>query len=281
MNTRRTHLVLIILAVATFTVTLLPDDRHREIKGTIAGCTAPAQGSVAFIRAGLLDLTATMERLFSGSPETAEIDHARDEAEKLRQLLVIEKSKRLEMEKTIAGFAAFTEFTEAYGHEKYSVVPAAIIGRDPSAMQSVVVIDKGTADGIRRGAGVVWGYAAVGVVAEARSHSSLVNLLTSPACRIPAYIQRTGESTLVEGDISDTLRMPHIFRERVKNADYCLTSGELGTFPRNILIGQVAAVSLAPGELFQQIAIRPHLNLSALQTVIVLVGPEWNLLEKQ
>jgi len=226
------------------------------------------------MRAGLLDLGARLGKLLSPQTDTGELARARREVEQLRELLILERSKRLEKERIIAGLAAFERFSAEHYGQKLAVIPARVIGRDATNGPGVVVIDKGTAHGLRSGAGVVVGYTAAGVVSLAGRKASLVDLLSSPACKVPAYIQRTGESTMVSGNMGDTLLMHHVFREKVKPGDICLTSGELGIFPRDIIIGEVIEARLPPGRLFQKIVVRPRLNLSALQTVIVLVREE-------
>ena len=308
MNRRYFHIIFILLATVSFIGTLLPQARHDEMKGSMLTCLAPAQESATFIRCGLVSFTETLDRIFAGKPEPDAIKRANDEIRRLRQLLAVEKGRAIELERMIDSFAAFEDFAKA-GPERMKVIPAMIIGRDATLLPGVITINRGSNDGVRKGAGVVWGHSAVGVVAVVRPASSLVNLITNPSCKIPAFIQRTGESTLVEGTMADSVRvrlvsmpaleeegkrkkekgknhetgiaadggvvnpvrMRHVFRKQVIPGDLCLTSGELATFPRNVIIGHVTEASLQPGSFFQEVAIRPDLSVSALQAVIVLV----------
>ena len=275
MNRKYFHVLFILFVAATFVVALLPQGRHDEIKGSVLACMAPAQESATFVRGGLMGLTEMLNGTFSFAPEPDAVRRANDEIRRLRQLLAIEQNKSAEMEKTIGGFALFQQIIDPADADQMSVIPAVVIGRDATTVLGMLTINRGGADGVRKGAGVVWGHAAAGVVAVVRPRSAIVNLVTNPACKVPAFIQRTSESTVVEGgDLGDSLRMRHVFREKVLPGDVCLTSGELGTFPRNIIIGEVKQASLPPGSLFQEISVRPQLNLAALQTVIVLVREE-------
>ena len=308
MNRRYFHVIFILLATASFIGTLLPQARHDEMKGSMLACLAPVQESATFIRCGLVSFTETLDRIFAGKPDPDAIKRANDEIRRLRQLLAVEKGRAIELERMIDSFAAFEDFAKA-GPERMKVIPAMIIGRDATLLPGVITINRGSNDGVRKGAGVVWGHSAVGVVAVVRPASSLVNLITNPSCKIPAFIQRTGESTLVEGTMADSVRvrlvsmpaleeegkrkkekgknhetgiaadggvvnpvrMRHVFREQVIPGDLCLTSGELATFPSNVIIGRVTQSSQRPGSFFQEVAIRPDLSVSALQAVIVLV----------
>jgi len=274
MNRKRFWFSFSFLAAASFAAVILPQNR---IKACVLTCTAPLQSSATYARAGLMDVGARLGKLFSARPDTGELERARREIARLRELLIVERSKTIEREKMIAGLAVFEQFAAEHYGQCLAVVPARVIGRDAAGTAGVIIIDKGTAHGLRAGAGIVWGRAAVGVVTLAGKNASFVNTLTNPACKIPAYIQRTGESTMVGGNMTDTLLMHHVFRERVEPGDQCLTSGELSIFPRDIIIGEVTEARLPAGALFQKITIRPRLNLSALQAVIALVPEKTEL----
>lgn len=271
MNRKSFRIHFTLLAAASLFAAVLPDVWQVRLKGCVLSYTAPAQKTASHVRAGLLGLGGIFGKVFSPANAPGQMERAREEIARLRELLIIERGKTIEKEKMIAGLAAFERFSRDHYGEKLEVIPARIIGGDTTSLAAIAIIDKGTADGVRRGAGVVWGHAAVGVVTVAEKKASLVNLLSNPACRVPAYIQRTGESTMVSGSAADALRMHHVFRDAVKPGDICLTSGELRMFPRDIIIGAVTEARLPPGEMFQEISVRPMLNLSALQTVIVLV----------
>jgi len=273
MNDQRFRIAFAIVAVVSLVLAASPAPIQQRLKGWIVACVGPVQSSAEHIRAGLLTIARLPAKLFSGTDDS-ELRRAREEIQRLRELLVIETSKANQYRKQIEGLVDFNDFAGRNLTEKIGVIPARVIGRDATGRPGVIVIDRGTRDGVRAGAGVVWGHSAVGVVKLARSRSSLVDLITNPDCHVPAYIQRTGESTMVSGTTDGNLRMHHVFRRPVVAGDWCLTSGDLGIFPRDIVIGRVVGQPhVPPGKLFWEIVIQPQ-DLLSLQTVIVLVLEE-------
>jgi len=276
MNDQRYRIAIALLAAASLALAVTPDSVQRGVRGRIVTCVAPAQSAATHVRCGFLDLAGSLSALL-GNADPAEIRHIREENQRLRELLVIERSRAGQFRKQMEGLADFNEFAAEHLREKLGIIPARVIGRDATGRPGMMVIDRGTADGLREGVGVVWGHSAVGVVKLAQSRSALVQLLTNPDCHVPAYVQRTGESTMVSGTLTGNLRMQHVFRRPVMEGDWVLTSGDLGIFPRDIVIGRVIGEPrVPPGELFWDITVQPQ-DLQSLQTVIVLVRQEREL----
>jgi rod shape-determining protein MreC len=60
----------------------------------------------------------------------------------------------------------------------WKFIPAEVIGRDPASWLERVVVNRGTADGVRTGAGVITPQGVVGRVSEAEMYSAPIMLLT-------------------------------------------------------------------------------------------------------
>ncbi len=57
----------------------------------------------------------------------------------------------------------------------------------------------------------------------------------------------------------------------LKAGDVILTSGLGGTYPANILVGQVISVRKLETELFQSASVQPSVNFTDLRMVLVVV----------
>ncbi|OGB75890.1 hypothetical protein A2476_04645 [candidate division CPR3 bacterium RIFOXYC2_FULL_35_7] len=62
----------------------------------------------------------------------------------------------------------------------------------------------------------------------------------------------------------------------VEKGDFVITSGQGGTFPQNLLIGEVTeVVSKVETMLYQEAKVKPVVDFSNLQTVFVLLKTEF------
>lgn len=154
---------------------------------------------------------------------------------------------------------------------------ATVIARDATDGSHTIVVDRGSRDGVKPDSAVLAGYAAVGKVKVVGRRASVVELLTSPKCRIHARVLRTREQGIVEGAGRRTCRLKYVYKHRVvagDGSDVVICSGHFGSFPPGIVIGKVTVVG-KPGEtdqdpLFQTITLEPAVNLAALETVLII-----------
>ena len=152
---------------------------------------------------------------------------------------------------------------------------ATVIGEDGSPWFKTVVIDRGEADGLREGLPVVAADGVVGHLIKVSAHSSRVLLFTDHASAIAATIQRSRARGVVKGKGGGRCALEFTMREEdVKVGDAVVTSGIGGIFPKGISIGEVTMVRRGEYGIFQTIEIRPAVNLSRLEEVLVLVLPK-------
>lgn len=159
---------------------------------------------------------------------------------------------------------------------EHKMLPAEIIGRDPSGWFKTVLVDKGTRDGVSLDAGVITPDGVVGRVTEAGLTSSKVLLITDINSYIDARIKRTGTHGLVEGKGERACYLSYVLKtEDVIAGDTIVSSGINAVYPKGILVGTVTAITRDSGGFFQSIELQPAVAFSKLQEVlIVLREPE-------
>ncbi len=125
---------------------------------------------------------------------------------------------------------------------RLTYVTGVVLADSGSPFRQSVLLNVGSRDGIVDGWATMDGIGLVGRISGVGRNTSRVILLTDPASRIPATIQPSGQTAIVQGD--NTMAPPISFLEDpdlVRPGDRVVSSGDGGVFPAGLLIGQVAA----------------------------------------
>lgn len=159
---------------------------------------------------------------------------------------------------------------------QFDLVAARVIGRESATWSSMIVIDRGTSDGVRENMAVVTEKGLVGHVVEAGLKSSKVQLIMDPRSSVGTLVQRPESRVtgIVEGDMNDPTmpRMVNIPKTAdVQEGDVIVTSGFGGVYPKGIVVGKVAAVKNEAGGLLKYGVIETSVNFQKLEDVAVIV----------
>lgn len=165
------------------------------------------------------------------------------------------------------------EFKEG---SSYPVVTANVIAGSPSGLRSqVVIIDRGTEDGISQGMPVTTYEGIVGRVFMVGSKGSEVILITDEVSAVDAYIHRTRARGIVKGSGGGCV-MEYIERKSDVNiGDKVISSGKDGFFPKGVVIGTVVGIDITGG--FVRARISPDVDLNSLEEVIVILKSPENM----
>lgn len=152
-------------------------------------------------------------------------------------------------------------------------ITATVIGEDGYPWFRTIVVDRGSSSGVVEGAPVLAAAGVVGQVVRVSPESSRVLLFTDQASSVAGVIQRTRARGVVRGKGGGRASLEFTMREEdVTVGDMVVTSGMGGVFPKGIPVGEVSMVRKGEYGVFQSIEIRPSVNLSRLEEVLVLTG---------
>ena len=155
---------------------------------------------------------------------------------------------------------------------KHRAVVARVIDNDRTTLFKTLLINKGTADGLRVGLPVLADRGVVGRIIESSWHASRVLLMIDDNSNIDALIQRSRAQGILQGAGSAGCNLKYISRaEDVQTGDVLLSSGLAGVFPKGLLLGVVTGASRREGGLFQKIDVSPAVDFSKLEEVLALV----------
>lgn len=155
---------------------------------------------------------------------------------------------------------------------------ARVIGRSGAPLTRLARIDRGRIDGVRRGDGVVASAGVVGQVLVVGRYASDVLLLSDPASALDVVVQRTRARGMIRGTGGNgeySARVEDFDRlSDVQVGDLIVTSGLGEHFPPGLSVGEVLQVTSPDDNLYQRADIRPSVDFSKIENVLVLIRRE-------
>jgi rod shape-determining protein MreC len=158
----------------------------------------------------------------------------------------------------------------------YKILPAQIIGRDPSAWFDTSIINRGSLDGVKLNMPIATNGALVGRVIAVSPLTAQIALITKDKSGLGAVIGELGNSNAL-GVVTGTgkkeiLEMGYVPGSvDVKVGETVYTTGQDGIYPSGLKLGEIIEVRSGSATVTQQIFIKPSANLYAMQEVAVLL----------
>jgi rod shape-determining protein MreC len=151
-------------------------------------------------------------------------------------------------------------------------VAAAVIAGSASPDFRTLTIDKGTAHGLRPDMAVIAPAGVVGRIITPSARAAKVQLLIDRNAAAGAMVERSRAQGVVEGSGGE-LRLNYVSGTAdVQSGDVVITSGIDGIYPKGFVIGQIQSVERGSG-VFGAIVIRPAVDFSSIEAVLVVVTP--------
>ena len=159
---------------------------------------------------------------------------------------------------------------ESITHE---TVAASVTGRNQKSLHQTVMINKGSAHGIKTGMPVVAERGVVGRIIETSWHVSRVLLLIDANSNVDSIVQGGRGQGILQGDGNNRCFLKYVPKlEEVRRGDAVITSGICGVFPKSWLLGTVSRVTKGESGLFQTVEVLPAVNFTKLEEVLVLTS---------
>lgn len=156
---------------------------------------------------------------------------------------------------------------------RFEFIVSKVIMSETSRANNYVTIDKGSADGIRPGMGVI---SATGVVGKVRSCSKNFSVVTSilhSQFMVSSRLVRSDEIGPVRWLSKDptVISMMDVSRyKKVFKGDSAVTSSYNAVFPPGIMVGKVRSVRIRPDQTFYDIDLDVATDFASLSYVYVV-----------
>jgi rod shape-determining protein MreC len=263
-----------------------------------SGILAPVEGALRYVLDPLQRVfsrvTVGIGGLFQTVGEVRELRARVEELQAQVDALTVENVRLREYEAEVQQLKALLNFVSQYpisaslgaeviSREACDTFPCGdVVGVEPNPYLRYVTVNVGSLQGVETGMPVVSGGAGlVGRVAQVGPRTAEVQLLTDTDSAVAVLLQTSRVTGLVVGQPDGTLRMEYIPQEEhIDVGDIVLTSGLGGIMPKALVVGQVTEVLQMDYALFQSAVVRPAINLSRLELVLVITAFEQIPLEE-
>jgi rod shape-determining protein MreC len=254
--------LLVILCVAL--ITLGVDKNQKQL---------PAEKALQSFFSYPLSLTAlcinTTTDLWNSYVHLIDVEKRNSELQKSIHELILENQQLREHFLENQRLKTLLDFKQQFS---YHMLPAEIIGKDPTSWFKTILVNKGTEAGVERGGGVISPQGVVGTVIETTLHSSKILLITDQNSTIDIMVKRSRVRGILEGLSENACRVNYIVKkEDIKKDDEIISSGLNAVFPRGILVGSVIETDNNPDGFFKNIEVMPAVDFSKLNEVLIVL----------
>ena len=151
-------------------------------------------------------------------------------------------------------------------------VAAGVIAGSASPDFRTLTIDKGSSDALRPDMAVIAPAGVVGRIITPSARAAKVQLLIDRNAAAGAIVERSRAQGVVEGTGGSLLLNYVSGTADVQTGDVVSTSGIDGIYPKGFVIGQIESVERLGGA-FGSIVIRPAVDFSSIEAVLVVTSP--------
>ena len=179
----------------------------------------------------------------------------------------------LQRERALAGQTkVLQEMLDLKTETPFTTTPAMVIASAASPEFRTMTLDKGSSQGLTADMAVIAPAGIVGRVVLPTPRAAKVQLIIDRNAAAAGLVERTRAQGVVVGTGSDRMRFEYVpGTADVKTGDRVVTSGMDGIYPKGFVIGQIESIERTAGE-FSAVLIRPSVNLSALEAVLVVTS---------
>ncbi len=157
----------------------------------------------------------------------------------------------------------------------YKIIPAEIIGRDPSSWFKTIMINKGMADGITPGSGVITPSGVVGRIIKVSGNTAKILLIIDVNSSFDAVVKRTRARGIVEGYAENLCELNYVLKtEDVRIGDIIISSGLHKKIPGGVTLGKVSNIIKDKKGFFQHVEIKPSVDFSKLNEVLIVINKQ-------
>lgn len=162
-------------------------------------------------------------------------------------------------------------------YNDYTLCDATVIAHEGEAYMTVMTLNRGSGDGVKKGMAVITSSGVVGCVYEVGYNWCKVRNIIEDSSGVGAYISRSGEIGIVEGDVmykeSNLCDLNYLSENSdVREGDIVYTSGLGSVYPRGLPIGKVISVKKNDYDRTMSAKIESFVDFTDIKYVMIITS---------
>jgi len=156
---------------------------------------------------------------------------------------------------------------------KFTFLPAQVVQNTFTLQSNFLMLERGSAQGVKKGMAVMGPEGIVGVVVETSPNYSTVMSLLHRNSKVSAMLKKDNSAGSIEWDGSDPsyLTLRNITKgAKVSKGDTVVTSTYSANFPPHLMVGTVAAIASESSSNFYTLKIKTATNFYSIQYVYLI-----------
>jgi rod shape-determining protein MreC len=228
----------------------------------------PQPVKLGFAKSTLNVILAPTQRV---SSYVVDVGSLKKENEKLRRLaasLMLERERLLQFASERERLRRLAQFKE---EQFLKLVPCEVIGRNLDRFQTILIVDKGTADGVEARMPVLSYQGYVGRVTQVFENTAWVQLISSRNNPVSCLDKRSRVVGILEWRHHAYFELTNVsVVEDVAGGDTLITSGFGGIAPKGFPVAVVTRVTPDVDGVSLRVDARSHINFRSLEELFVV-----------
>lgn len=232
-----------------------------------------SQTAADFVQSPVTTVTTSVSNYFGSISNLRSAQSENDQLKQRVQELEVELKAKEELASENERLKSLLDLKE---QSKYKVLPARIIGRDPSVWFDSSIINRGSLDGVKINMPVVTNGGLVGRITAVGPLTSQFDLITRDKSGLGAVVGEISASNAL-GVVSGTSKRDLVEMRYVAGTvdvqpgQSVYTTGQDGIYPPGLKVGEIVEIRSGSATIPHQIFIRPSAGISSMQEVGVLL----------
>jgi rod shape-determining protein MreC len=199
--------------------------------------------------------------------------HAEQENQELRTQLVAAQAQIQQMSERAGEAQRLRTLLDCKNQLTFQTVAAEVIASSPGENSNAIFLDKGSDSGLTTDLAVLTPEGIVGKIVAIFPHSAQVLLITDAASGVGVTLAQSRVQGILKGGSNNLCDLHYVMNEEVvSSGEAVVTSGLDQVYPKGLPVGTV--YSAGDGNIYKNIKVRPTVDLSRLEVLLVVVKPK-------